>query len=177
MDLLEAFQRQRACRNFQERPVPEETIAKVLNGARMATSVENQQPWRFIVVRSEEMKTKLSNLVTKGAFLRTSPVVVVALGVEGERSVLVGGYTLSFLLDVAASIQNFILAATAEGLGTAWLSEFHEEKVSKLFGLPEGVKVVGILPLGFPVPDPPGTPVPNGRKSLSEVMAFERFTW
>lgn len=177
MDLSEALQRQKACRNFQERAVPEETIAKILNATRLAVSVGDQQPWRFIVVRDEATKAKLANLLTKGGFLRTTPAVVVALGVEGERPAMIGGYVLSYLLDVAAAIQTFTLAATTEGLGTAWMTDFKEDRIKELFSLPDGVRVVGVLPLGFPLPEPNGTVPHNGKKSLSEVMAFERFTW
>jgi nitroreductase len=179
MDLIDAIQRQRPCRLFSPKPVPEEALHRVLNATRMSTSAGNQQPWRFIVVRNEDIKGKLAQAFTNGGFLRTAPVVVVALGVEGERPAMVGGYMLSFLLDVAASIQTFILAATAEGLGTCWLTDFKEDRVIELFQLPEGVHVVGMLPLGFPVPEPNGNGAKdtNGRKSLSEIMAFERFSW
>jgi nitroreductase len=177
MELHEAIRARASCRAFLSKPVPDEALQRVLNAARYAVSVANQQPWRFILVRDEEKKKRLSQAVTKGHFLLSAPLVVVALGVEEAQPALVGGYMLSYPLDVAAAIQNLLLAATAEGLGSCWCTEFKEDKIRELFEIPEGIRVVGVIPLGYPDP----TAQPNGgegpRRTLSEVMAFDHFAW
>lgn len=177
MDLLDAIQRTKPCRSFQPRPIPEDMLTRVLNAARMAPSVDNQQPWRFLVIRDEGTKDKLSQVVTKGTFVRSAPVVVVAIAAEGETPSLVGGYVLGYLLDVAISIDHLALAATSEGLGACWLTEFKADKISKMLSIPEGFHVVGVVPLGFPSPEANDGKQLNGRKSLAEVTAYERFNW
>lgn len=176
MELLEAVKGRRSCRAFNPRPIPDESIQRVLNAARMAASVNNQQPWRFIVVRDVDKKHKLSQVVTKGHFMNAAPIVVVACGVEEASPALIGGYMLSYPLDVAASIENLWLAATAEGLATCWLTDFKEERIRDLFGIPEGTKVVGVLPVGYPDPAA-ATNGAEDRKSFSEVVAFDTFNW
>ncbi len=178
MDLLEAIQQTKPCRLFKTAQVPDEKLTKVLNAARLAPSIDDRQPWRFMVVRDEGTKVKLSQLLSKGALVRAAPVVIIALASEGESPSLVGGVVMSHLLDVAVSIENMVLAATSEGLGTFWISDFNADKISRFFGIPEGFQVVGILPLGFPGPETPTNgKAPNGRKSLAEVTAYERFNW
>ena len=178
MDLHEAIKGRKSCRAFLGRPVPDEALQRVLNAARLAVSVENQQPWRFIVVRDEEKKRKLSQAVTKGNFLNSAPLVIVALGMEEASPALVGGYMLSYPLDVAASIQNFLLAATADGLGTCWCTDFKEDRIKELFGIPEGTRVVGVLPLGYPDPSNNGAHNGDGgRRSFSEIVAYDNFAW
>lgn len=178
MDVQEAIRSWRACRAFQLRPIQDEALQRVLNAARFASSADDQQPWRFIVVRDEETKRKLAQLVTKGHFLTMAPIVLVALGVEEASAPLLGGYMLAYPLDVAASIQNLLLAATGEGLGSCWCTEFREEKVRELLKVPDGVRVVGVLPLGYPDGANGSNGSKNGaRKTLSEVVAYDHYTW
>lgn len=177
MDVHEAIKAWKPCLAYQLRPIQEEALQRVLNAARFACSADNQQPWRFIVIRDEEGKRRVSQAVTKGHFLTKAPVVLVALGVEEASASLLGGYMLAYPLDVAASIQNVLLAATAEGLGSCWCTEFREDKLREQLELPEGVRVVGVLPLGYP--DAAGAP--NGghqaRKTLSEIVGYDSYTW
>lgn len=177
MDVHEAIKAWKPCLAFQLRPLQEDALQRVLNAARFASSADGQQPWRFIVVRDEESKRKLAQAVSKGHFLTKAPVVLVALGVEEASAALLGGYMLAYPLDVAASIQNLLIAATAEGFGSCWCTEFREDKLRELFKVPEGVRVVGILPLGYPDAAAP----PNGghtpRKTLSEIVGYETYTW
>jgi nitroreductase len=176
MDVHEAIRTWRPCRAYQLRPLAEESVKKVLNAARFASSADEQQPWRFIVVRDEDLKKRLAQAVTKGQFLTKAPVVLLALGMEEASSAVLGGYTLAYPLDVAAAIQNLLVAATAEGLGSCWCTEFKEDKVREMFHIPEGVRVVGVLPIGYP-----DTAVTNGgasaRHNLSEIVAYDSFTW
>lgn len=176
MDVHEAIKSWRPCRAFQLRPLPDESVRKVLNAARYAASADDQQPWRFIVVRDEDGKKRLAQAVTKGTFLTKAPVVLIALGAEEASSAVLGGYTLAYPLDVAASIQNLLLAATAEGLGSVWCTEFKEDRVREMFKIPEGVRVVGVLAIGYPEPAPTNGGAAS-RRSLSEIVAYESFTW
>ncbi len=179
MDLLDAIQQSKPCRLFKAAQIPDAKLTSVLNAGRLAPSIDDKQPWRFLVVREEGNKLKLSQLVSKGTLIRSAPVVIVVLASEGESPSLVGGVVMSHLLDVAVAIENIVLAATAEGLGTFWISDFNTDKISRFFGIPDGFQVVGLLPIGFPMPEAPSTngKAPNGRKSLAEVTAYERFNW
>ncbi len=177
MDVHEAIKAWKPCLAYQPRPIQEDTLQRILNAARFASSADNQQPWRFIVIRDEESKRRLSQAVTKGHFLTKAPVVLVALGVEEASASLLGGYMLTYPLDVAASIQNMLLAATAEGLGSCWCTEFREDKLREQLELPEGVRVVGVLPLGYADATGPNNGGHNPRKTLSEIVGYDSYSW
>ena len=53
------------------------------------------------------------------------------------------------IVDTAIAMQNMVLAATGEGLGTCWVGSFKEEKVRKLLKIPEKFNVVAILAIGY----------------------------
>ncbi len=173
MDLLEAIRSYRPCRQFQPKPIPAEKLKTVLSAARLAPSQNNLQPWRFVVVQDDEVKRRLAQACVRGKLVAEAPVVVVAFSVEEDIPVTVGGYISAYPLDVAAAVQNLQLAATAEGLGSVWLVDFHEDKVRAVLGVPEGIHPLAILPLGFSA-EPNGGPRPpgEGRKSPDEIISY-----
>ena len=61
-----------------------------------------------------------------------------------------GGHTCSVDIDVAIALDHLTLAAVAEGLGTCWIGAFDEARVRPVMGIPTGVKVVAMTPLGYP---------------------------
>ena len=61
------------------------------------------------------------------------------------------------------------LAAIAEGLGTCWIGAFKEDKVKEILGIPEKIRVVVMLTLGYPAELPAARP----RKRLDEIVAYD----
>lgn len=178
MDLAEVFRSYRPCRSFQPRPVPPEKLKAVLAAARLAPSQNNLQPWRFVVVQDDERKRLLAQACVRGKPVAEAPVVIVAFTVEEDIPVTVGGFISAYPLDVAVAVNYLQLAATAEGLGTMWIVDFHEEKVRAVLKVPEGVHPLAILPIGFPAePNGSGHPAPEGRKSPDEIIAYNEFAW
>jgi nitroreductase len=178
MDLLEVIRSSRPVRQFQPRPVPDEKLKAILSAARLAPSQNNLQPWRFVVVQDDERKRLLAQAVPRGRLVAEAPVVVVAFSVEEDVPVTVGGYISAYPLDVAVAVRQLQLAATAEGLGSAWIVDFHEEKVRSVLGVPEGVHPIAVVPLGYPAENGSnGSAVTEGRKSVNEIIAYNRYNW
>jgi nitroreductase len=58
--------------------------------------------------------------------------------------------TYSVLIDAAIAVDHLTLAARAEGLGTCWIGSFDNAGLREFLGLPEGVNVAAVTPLGYP---------------------------
>jgi nitroreductase len=180
MDLLDAIRATRPCRQFLPKPLPAEKVKAVLAAARLAPSQNNYQPWRFVVVQDDELKRLLAQACVKGKPVAEAPVAVVAFAVEEDVPLTVGGYISAYPLDVAVSIAYLQVAASAEGLGSAWIVDFHEDKVRTVLHVPEGVHPIAVIPLGYPAPGPNGGPAPSdttGRKSPDEIIAYNEYPW
>ncbi|HYW78297.1 MAG TPA: nitroreductase family protein, partial [Thermoguttaceae bacterium] len=80
MDLFETIARRRSIRRYRPDPVSDELITQVLDAARLAPSGSNAQPWKFVVVRSEEKRAALCEAAYGQPMFRQAPVVIVALG-------------------------------------------------------------------------------------------------
>lgn len=75
MQFDEVIQKRRSIRNFNPDPVPDQAINDILEAARLAPSGSNIQPWRFVVIRSQEMKEKLK-AATIWRFALKAPVII-----------------------------------------------------------------------------------------------------
>lgn len=170
MDLYTAINDRRSIRKYKPDPVPQDTLVKLLDAARAAPSWANKQCWRFLVVKDAERKKELADSLPEGnpaaKAVANAPVVVVACA-DPEASGSIEGKDY-YLLDVGIAMQQLVLAAHAEGLGTCWVAWMDEAAIRKACDVPDAFRVVALTPLGYP--DKEAKPTP--RKDLSEI-AFE----
>ncbi|MEW5760395.1 MAG: nitroreductase family protein [Candidatus Thermoplasmatota archaeon] len=171
MDVSEAIKKYRSVKNFKPIPIPEEKLKLLLNAIRLANSIENLQPLKFILVRDEGTKRKLMSVCNNQKFIAEAPLIVVGCGLLNEATALVGRYMVSYPIDVAIALQNLSLACVDLGLGSCWVCDFNEEKVMEILGIPQDVKVVAIVPVGYPAEETS----PESRKQLSEIISYEKY--
>ena len=163
---------QRACRQFDGRPVDDALVTRCLSAATHAPSAENLQPWAFVVVRDAGQRAAIAELtrrvwresgrprsegrlapglldeVDAGAEtgLAGAPVLVVVCGdsTTAHRSTLPSS--------VYPATQNLLLAANALGLGSALttLATLAVDELSDVLGLPDHVHPMAVVPLGWP---------------------------
>ena len=141
MEVFEAIQKRQSVRSYLSDKVPIEKLMKILEAARLAPSAGNIQPWHFIIVTEQQMRDKLS----KGRyanFLVESPIVIVGCG---DRQASPNWH----LVDTTIAMQNMVLTATSQGLGTCWIGSFNEDQVKKLLDIPERFKVIALLAVGY----------------------------
>ena len=174
MDFYEVIRTRRSVRSYKPDPIPDEVLMRVLDAARIAPSGSNRQPWRFIIVKDEELKKRLAEACSGQHFIAEAPVIIVACGrnIHYNR----GGYMgdMSMLVDVSIAFTHLILAARAEGLGTCWIGSFDNEEVKRILNIPEDVNVVAITPLGYPKRED-AFREPGSRKTLEEITSTDRF--
>ncbi|MGC8935961.1 MAG: nitroreductase family protein [Candidatus Methanomethylicaceae archaeon] len=171
MDAFEAIIRRRSVRSYLPDPIPEAVIKKILEAGRVAPSAGNVQPWHFIIVTDPEKRRALSTS-RFAKFLLEPPLVIVGCGNERQSPKW-------YAIDTAIALQNMVIAATAEGLGTCWIGSFEENKVKGLLKIPEGYRVVAMLAVGYPKDrsDLVGKIIKTVRpkKSLEEIASAEEF--
>lgn len=174
MELYQVLQDRRSVRKYKSDPVPDDKLMKILEAARVAPSWSNKQCWKFIIVRDLENKKKLAaSMPTDNPAIKavgeTAPVVIVVCADPKESGLQDGkGY---YLLDAGLAMQQLVLAAHAEGLGTCWVALFDEKIARKACAVPPEYRVVALTPLGFPEKQPSARP----RKEMSEIVYAEQW--
>ncbi|HPU00365.1 MAG: nitroreductase [Firmicutes bacterium] len=173
MDLYEALEGRRSIRKYTADPVPDETLQKLLQAARLAPSWKNGQCWRFIVVRDPSRKQQLSASLPDGnpckRAIAEAPVVIV-LCADPHASGHQDGKDY-YLLDAGLAMQQLMLAAHAEGLGTCWVALFDEAAARPACHVPEPYRIVALTPLGVPAHQPS----PRPRRELKEIVFAEEW--
>jgi len=173
LDILETIKGRRSIRSFKKIEVSNDVVEKLIDAARWAPSAGNIQPWEFIVIRNLETKMKLANAALGQAFVKEASVVIVVCADENRALQGYGfrGKSLYCIQDTAAATQNIHLAAYSMGLGTCWVGSFREDEVAKILKIPEGIRPVAIIPVGYPAE----SPEPPNRRSLSRIIHYETF--
>lgn len=173
MDVLEAIKGRRSIRAYKNDNVRSEIVEKLVEAATWAPSAGNIQPWEFIIVRKPEIKRKLAEAALDQSIIEEAPVVIVVCANEVRSSQGYGirGKTLYCIQDTAAAIQNIHLTAYSLGLGTCWVGAFREEEARKILKVPEGVRPVAIIPVGYA----DETPSPRNRRPLNQIVHYEIF--
>jgi nitroreductase len=170
MNVIEAIKTRKSVRAYLDRPVEDNKLSIILEAARLAPSAANLQEWRFVIVRENEIRKKLAEAAGSQDFIAQAPVVLVACAETDERLMSCG--QLCYSIDVAIALDHITLAAVELGLGTCWIGDFDEKKIKSILGIPEKIRVVELMPLGYP-----GDPSPREKKRLplSTIVKYEHW--
>ncbi len=170
MEVFEAILKRRSVRRFKDSQIPREKIERLKEALIWAPSAGNLQARKFYFVFNEELKEKLAEAALNQDFISEAPLVVVGccdlekISWYGER-----GKNLYTICDVAASIENLMLLATAEGLGSCWVGAFDEEKVIKILNLPKNERPIVLVPVGLPAQTPKAPPRVKPEEAIKEI--------
>ena len=163
MDVYQAIRTRVAIRGFKPDPVPEPTVRRILWAARWAPSQRNRQPWHFIVIREKEAMHKIGALASSGGYIAQAPMAI-AVVMEGPRMAQ---------FDAARAIENMMLTAWAEGVGTCYVGGIDRDAVKEMLGVPGEMELITVMPYGYPTDAEKAKS--KRRKSLSEIAHRERF--
>ncbi len=166
MDTRLAVASKRDWRSYADRAVPEDVQQHILDAGRLSGSGVNRQPWLFVLVESEEARSRVAETVFAGDNVRTCAFAV-AVATEGRK----------FPLDVGRCIQNMMLVAWNEGVVSCPNGMPDEAAAARALGLENGFEPLNIVSFGYPRrPLEPGSKSPEewsaeaNRKPLHELV-------
>ena len=157
MSVYETVQKRRTIRRFQQKKVPLITLRKVVDSARMGPSAMNLQPWEFIIVDSPDMVPKVFENTKWAAYLpkelgpppagQEPMAYIVVLRNVRFKSKWTGH-------DIGAAVENMILVALEEGIGSCWIASVNRAPLMPLLKIPEDFEIDSLLALGYPDEEP-----------------------
>ncbi|MEM5834969.1 MAG: nitroreductase family protein [Candidatus Aenigmatarchaeota archaeon] len=172
METLECIKTRRSVRKFKKKEIEKEKLMKILEAAIYAPSSGNLQNWEFIIVRDEENKKLIAKAALNQNFIADASIIIIACS-NDDKVIFYGkrGKDLYAIENVSAAIQNILLAANDLGIGSCWVGAFDEKEIKKILKIPENVRPIAIIPLGYPEKISE-TPV---RRPISEVVFEEKY--
>ena len=147
----------RDTRAYADKPIPAETLHRILQAGRMAGSAKNTQPWRFVLLEERAKKEELAACGQFAAHIPSAPVLVAIVMPSESRD-----------FDAGRSAQNMMLAAWAEGITSCPVAMHDQECARRVLGVPEGHRVSIVIAFAYPpaVPRAPGVP----RVALDDLL-------
>lgn len=136
-------------RKYEDKPVEQEKIEKILRAAMAAPSAGNQQPWEFYVVTDKDKIKALSECSPYAGCAAGAPVILVpCYRTEGLM------FPEFDNIDLAIATENALLEITSQGLGGVWLAvapiKDRVDNVVKVLGTPDNLVPFALVPFGYP---------------------------
>jgi nitroreductase len=185
MNILDTIKKRRSIRNFKNQEIPQQSIDALIEAIRWAPSAGNLQSRKFYFVFNSDIKNQLDKATTKPGvkarvkkiiktilnrnFVANAPLVVIAC-LDRKISTQYGdrGVNLYSIQDVSASVMNMMLTVHELGLGSVWIGSFNEDEIIEALSLPDNLRPIAIIPVGYPAEIPP----PPSRISKDDAVEF-----
>ncbi len=149
--VYETIRQRRTIRRFKNKPIPEETLIRLVDAARLAPSAENIQPCEYIIVNDPQLREELFSFLKWAGYITPA-----GNPPEGEGPVSYIVVLINAILkkregetDAAAGIENILLTAWEEGIGGCWLGSINRKKIKKLLRIPHHLRVNSVVALGY----------------------------
>jgi len=191
---LEVAKKRRSVRSYKPDSIPDEILSEFLEAFRWAPSGANSQPWEVVVTKNKATINAIADIFieqyerqklkdpdfpgNRKEYLKEVPVVVVVCGdprLKDAYPKALGDRRRNaiYLFSVGAAIENLLLSAAEQGLGTVWITpeEEDEVKLKKLLSIPEALEVWACIPVGYPK----ATPGSRQRRPLDEFVHWDSF--
>jgi nitroreductase len=163
MDTWLAVASRREVREYADRDLPDDVVRRILDAGRLAGSARNRQPWRFLVVDDPGARERLAEAVYEPSNIRGAKLVVAILA-KGS-------------LDTGRAMQNMLLVAWNEGVGSCPNGISDLDAARAALGLGEEDELAIVLTFGYPAREvDPSSRTPEewssraNRKSLDELV-------
>lgn len=173
MEFNLVVKKRRMVRAFKPKPIRGKALWKIIRNVHRAPSAGHLEPQELIIVRDPDVKKRLVEAALDQMFIAEAPVVIVICADPrrnmwryGER-----GRNFYCTIDGAFASMLILLTAADEGLGTCFVGAFDDDEVAKVLNLPEEVRPIGVIPLGYP--DEPSERI--ARRPLEEKVHFDRW--
>ncbi len=171
--MLDLIRKRRTIRQFTDEDVSQEEIETLLEMAMCAPNRLDRRPWHFVVIRDKEMKKYLAETLRVYNYLEQAPVVIAVCGLPEVSP--------TWIMDVSAATENMALAATAMGLGVAWVGapgtvmwDRCEEALYDALDIQrDGVRIPLVLAIGHPAEELP----PHGKHDRFDPARVHYDKW
>ncbi|OOM73400.1 FMN reductase [Clostridium puniceum] len=177
--MIKEIEMRRSVRKYIDKTIENEKITELLESARLAPSGNNTQPWRYILVKSEEMKQKISKASNNQKWMLTAPVFIVCVAdircrIKEDVDIYLDDNSPQdevkrIIRDTSISVGYMLLQANNLGLGACWVADFMQEEIRPVLNVPSDKYVVGVITVGYPNETPKARP----RKSLEDIIHYE----
>lgn len=154
MEALDAILSRRSIRRYTDKPVPPETVRKLLEAGMAAPSANHKEPWHFVVITERAILDAVPNFHPYSSMLLEAPLAILVCGDTSLETR--PGYMAQ---NLSAAVENMLIAAQGLGLGAVWLGVYPREErmagMKELLKIPDGFLPFALISIGYPAEELP----------------------
>ena len=179
--MINEIRSRKSIRKFNDKVIEDEKMVQLIEAAGLAPSGKNTQPWRFIIVKSQEIKEEIAKvnrqqMWMKEAFAHIVCVADIRCRIKEEKDISLDENNNLFELkqtirDTSIAVSYLLLEAESLGLSTCWTAWFKQQDIRAVLGIPKDKFVVGVVALGYSETVRKPTP----RKAVKDILRYERW--
>lgn len=166
MDFTTLCKDRYSVRAYSDKPIEEEKLNKILQTALSAPTAKNNRPVRFIVCKSKEALAKAASC---SPCTFKAPVVIIVCTDTDVCWNATDGSRTSADIDATLVGSQLMLSATENGLGTCFVLLFDPQKTKEVFELPNNIKPIFYMPIGYKAETAEPNPRHFQRDNLEDV--------
>ena len=159
MNIYDTIMTRRTIRKFKQEPIARDLLKKLIDAARMAPTGANRQPLSFAIVTDKELCNKIFPLTSWAGYLKGTytpseserPTAYIAVFTDTENKD-------SSETAAGAAVENILILAHSEGIGSCWMGAINREKIPEIIGSPKDKYLLYIVALGYPAESPVPAP-------------------
>lgn len=164
MDTFDSIKKRASVREYQDRPIDKAYLEKLVDAGRRAPTARAVEPWEFVVIQNKATLNKLGEIAVNGNFLKNAAACIAIFCQD----------TKYYLEDGCAATENVLLAVADLGLGACWVAgdkKPYTAEVARLLGVPQDLKLVSLISLGWPKREPRQAK----NRTLKDLMHWEKW--
>ena len=169
MDIIKEINDRVSVRKFKNQKIDRSVIDRILEAGRIAPSAKNRQPWRFIVIDDDDLKSKIEKAAYGQEFVGNAGAVIAACSTNIEYEMPNGQN--SYPIDISFAVSFMMLQAEHEGLGSCVVTTYDERDLKSILTVPYSMRVVMLLLVGVPEEKN----MHHNRKSLKQISAYNHW--
>ena len=151
MSVYDLIRSRRTIRRFKAEPVGKEILDRIVDAGRLAPSGANRQPLEFIAVDQDGPRAEVLACLAWAGYVTPRRTPGPGQAPAAYVVTLINtGFGVSGEADAAAAVENMLLTALDEGVGSCWIGSVQRKKLSALLGIPTDYKIDSVLALGYP---------------------------
>ena len=162
MDLNQAIRERRSIRKYNDLPIDDSALDKILDAARWAPNAGNYNSWRFIVITSPAQKKLLLHFCPG---IDDVPAAIIVVCTKPKQKRLKEATRLMCMADCAIATQNIVLSAYSLNIGSCVVVSFADKALREILDIPEDVQPYLLVTLGYAAE----APEPPARLPISEI--------
>tara|TARA_Y100000034_G_scaffold136613_1_gene214149 strand:+ start:2286 stop:2951 length:666 start_codon:yes stop_codon:yes gene_type:complete len=173
MDLLEGITGRRSIRRFLPKTIPYKILFDILDAATYAPTAGNLHTTRFVVIESDELKSKLRLACSEQDWIEDAPIIIAVCSMDAPLKRMFGsrGEELYSIQNTAVATENILLAAQHYKIQGTWVGAFSEADVRTVLHIPEKIGVHALITLGYPDETPRKLP----KNEITNMTYYEQW--